>query len=89
MKPTEYQIAIALELVDFGPCRTSERPQDWIALANPLCAECGDGENVNHAAGRILAAAYRDALTYIEALEDVCDSGQLERAQSSLANKQI
>ena len=68
----------ALALVDFGPCRGAERPQDWINVAGPMCAHCERAEDVNIAAARIIAAEYRKALAVIEAIEeryiDGCDT---------------
>jgi hypothetical protein len=68
----------ALALVDFGPCRGAERPQDWINVAGPMCAHCEGVEDVNLAAARIIAAEYRKALAVIEAIEeryiDGCDT---------------
>ena len=68
----------ALALVDFGPCRGAERPQDWINVASPMCAHCEEAEDVNLAAARIIAAEYRKALAVIEAIEeryiDGCDT---------------
>lgn len=68
----------ALSLVDFGPCRGAERPQDWINVAGPMCAHCDGVEDVNLAAARIIAAEYRKALAVIEAIEeryiDGCDT---------------
>jgi hypothetical protein len=68
----------ALALVDFGPCRGAERPQDWINVAGPMCAHCDGVEDVNLAAARIIAAEYRKALAVIEAIEeryiDGCDT---------------
>jgi hypothetical protein len=68
----------ALALVDFGPCRGAERPQDWINVASPMCAHCDGVEDVNLAAARIIAAEYRKALAVIEAIEeryiDGCDT---------------
>ena len=60
----------ALALVDFGPCKGSERPQDWINVAGPMCAHCEGVEDVNLAAARIIAAEYRKALAVIEAIEE-------------------
>ena len=60
----------ALALVDFGPCRGAERPQDWINVASPMCAHCEGAEDVNLAAARIIAAEYRKALAVIEAIEE-------------------
>jgi hypothetical protein len=60
----------ALTLVDFGPCRGSERPQDWINVAGPMCAHCRVAEDVNLAAARIIAAEYRKALAVIESIEE-------------------
>jgi len=60
----------ALALVDFGPCRSAERPQDWINVAGPMCAHCEGAEDVNLAAARIIAAEYRKALAVIEAIEE-------------------
>jgi hypothetical protein len=59
----------ALALVDFGPCKTAARPQDWINVAGPMCAHCEGVEDVNLAAARIIAAEYRKALSVIEAIE--------------------
>jgi hypothetical protein len=68
----------ALSLVDFGPCRGAERPQDWINVAGLMCAYCEGVEDVNLAAARIIAAEYRKALAVIEAIEeryiDGCDT---------------
>lgn len=68
----------ALALVDFGPCRGAERPQDWINVAGPMCAHCEGVEDVNLAAARIIAAEYRKALAVIESIEeryiDGCDT---------------
>ena len=60
----------ALALVDFGPCRGAERPQDWIKVASPMCAHCEGAEDVNLAAARIIAAEYRKALAVIKAIEE-------------------
>jgi len=60
----------ALALVDFGPCRGAERPQDWINVASPMCAHCEGMEDLNLAAARIIAAEYRKALAVIEAIEE-------------------
>jgi len=50
----------ALALVDFGPCRGSAEPAKWMLFAGPMCAHCADLENVDQAAARILAAAYKE-----------------------------
>lgn len=60
----------ALALVDFGPCRGAERPQDWINVAGPMCDHCEGVEDVNLAAARIIAAEYRKALAVIESIEE-------------------
>ena len=56
----------ALALVDFGPCRGAERPQDWINVAGPMCAHCEGVEDVNLAAARIIAAEYRNVLKILK-----------------------
>ena len=56
----------ALALVDFGPCRGAERPQDWINVAGPMCAHCEGVEDVNLAAARIIAAEYRNMLKILK-----------------------
>ena len=56
----------ALALVDFGPCRGAERPQDWINVASPMCALCEGLEDVNLAAARIIAAEYRHVLEILK-----------------------
>ena len=56
----------ALALVDFGPCRGAERPQDWINAAGPMCAHCEGVEGVNLAAARIIAAEYRNVLKILK-----------------------
>jgi len=48
----------ALALVEFGPCRGSGHPADWLKVASPVCRYCADGEDVNLAAARII----RDSL---------------------------
>ena len=58
----EQKLKDALALVDFGPCRGAERPQDWLKVASPMCAHCIGIEDVNLAAARIIAAAYRKAI---------------------------
>jgi hypothetical protein len=61
---TDYSaLDAALALVDFGPCQGSERPQDWVNVAGPMCAYCEGLEDVNFAAARIIAAEYRKHLT--------------------------
>jgi hypothetical protein len=55
-------LADALALVDFGACRDSGRPAKWIEVAEPMCAHCKGSEDVNLAAARIIADAYRDTL---------------------------
>lgn len=72
------QLQAALALVKFGPAAHNPRPQDWIHLANAMLAYCSDGETVTYAAARILAE-------YVAALEEVCDSDQLARAQASIS----
>jgi hypothetical protein len=61
--PTKEQIEAALNcalaLVDFGACRDGD-PADWINVASPMCDHCIGSEDVNLAAARILAAAYRE-----------------------------
>ena len=68
----------ALALVDFGPCKTAARQQDWMTVASAMCAHCEGAEDVNLAAARIIAAEYRKALAVIEAIEeryiDGCDT---------------
>ena len=59
----------ALSLADFGPCRTADRPQDWINVASPMCAHCEGAEDVNLAAARIIAWEYRNALAMLERCE--------------------
>ena len=59
----------ALSLADFGPCRTADRPQDWINVASPMCAHCEGVEDVNLAAARIIAWEYRNALAMLERCE--------------------
>ena len=61
------ELDAALALVDFGPCRTAARPQDWIAAVTPIFAYSKDFEDVNLAAARIIAAEYRRVLDLIEA----------------------
>lgn len=56
----------ALALVDFGPCRGAERPQDWINVASPMCGLCEGREDVNLAAARIIAAEYRHVLEILK-----------------------
>ena len=56
----------ALALVDFGPCKTANRPQDWINVAGPMCAHCEGVEDVNLAAARIIAAEYRNVLKILK-----------------------
>ena len=56
----------ALALVDFGPCRGAERPQDWIHVAGPMCTHCEGMEDVNLAAARIIAAEYRNVLKILK-----------------------
>ena len=65
---SDKPLADALALVKFGPCKSAERPQDWVNVASPMCAHCLDCEDVNLAAARIITDAYqaiqseRDAL---------------------------
>jgi hypothetical protein len=56
----------ALALVDFGPCKTADRPQDWINVAGPMCKHCEGVEDVNLAAARIIADEYRKLLAESE-----------------------
>jgi len=56
----------ALALVDFGPCKTADRPQDWMMVASPMCAHCEGVEDVNLAAARIIAAEYRKSQAALE-----------------------
>jgi hypothetical protein len=66
----------ALALVDFGPCKTADRPQDWMNVASPMCAHCEGVEDVNLAAARIIAAEYRvaaDKVARLQALHDCMD----------------
>ena len=66
----------ALALVDFGPCKTADRPQDWVNVASPMCAHCEGVEDVNLAAARIIAAEYRaaaDKVARLQALYDCMD----------------
>lgn len=79
MESTETPLSAALALVAFGPARASDRPQDWVHVASPMCKYCREHEDVNLAAARIIA-------DYVTALESVCESEQLARAQSALAN---
>jgi len=67
---TLWGVDAALALVDFGPCRVAEHPQDWINVAGPMCAHCEGMEDLNLAAARIIAAEYRKALAVIEAIEE-------------------
>lgn len=59
----------SLNLVDFGPCKDSGRPQDWISVAGPMCKHCVGSEDVNLAAARIIAKAYRDSRAMLERCE--------------------
>lgn len=76
LNPTPLEDALAL--VDFGPCRSAERPQDWMIVASPMCAHCVGTENVDQAAARIIAEAYRKTLAVVESIEeryvDGCDT---------------
>jgi hypothetical protein len=56
----------ALALVEFGPCRDAARPQDWMAVASPMCQHCEGTEDVNFAAARIIAAEYRNVLEILK-----------------------
>jgi hypothetical protein len=67
-------LADALALVDFGPCKDAERPQDWINVAGPMCAHCDGTEDVNLAAARIIAAEYRKLHEWIELAAPVMES---------------
>ena len=69
--PTCSALESALALVDFGPCKTANRPQDWINVAGPMCAYCEGVEDVNLAAARIIAGEYRkaQAMTWIPVAE--------------------
>jgi len=60
----------ALALVNFGPRRGAEHPQDWINVAGPMCAHCEGAEDVNLAAARIIAAEYRKVMAVLEAIEE-------------------
>ena len=64
--PTCSALDAALALVDFGPCRSGARPQDWLDVAGPMCAHCEELEDVNLAAARIIATAYRNVLKIIK-----------------------
>jgi hypothetical protein len=57
------QLKDALALVDFGACRDSQSPQDWMNVAAPMCAYCVGTEDVNLAAARIIADAYRNEIS--------------------------
>jgi hypothetical protein len=59
-------LADALALVEFGPCRDAARPQDWMAVASPMCQHCEGTEDVNFAAARIIAAEYRNVLEILK-----------------------
>lgn len=59
----------ALALVDFGPCRAHPRPSQWFMVSSPMCAHCMGIENVDQAAGRILAEAYRETLAILASAE--------------------
>jgi len=76
-------VSESLALVDFGPCRLSARPAKWIEVAGPMCKHCEDGESVDHAAARILAAEYRRMKEALDAITNVRSSdfsdGAIER----------
>jgi hypothetical protein len=55
------EVSDALALVDFGTARTKE----WMDVAEPMCAHCAGTENVDQAAGRILAAEVRRLRDFI------------------------
>jgi hypothetical protein len=64
----------ALALVEFGPCRDAARPQDWMAVASPMCQHCEGTEDVNFAAARILAAEYKRLSAWIKDAAPVLES---------------
>jgi hypothetical protein len=64
----------ALALVEFGPCRDADRPQDWMAVASPMCQHCEGTEDVNFAAARILAAEYKKLAEWITDAAPVLES---------------
>lgn len=62
-------IHAALALVDFGPCKDADRPQDWIYVASAMCAHCEGTEDVNLAAARIITAEYREVVDMLRRCE--------------------
>jgi len=67
-------VAASLALVDFGPCKESGQPADWVKVASPMCEYCDDGENVDFAAARILAGEVRFLRAALEILQKIKDS---------------
>jgi hypothetical protein len=63
--PHGSALADALALVEFGPCRDAARPQDWMAVASPMCQHCEGTEDVNFAAARIIAAEYKRLVVWV------------------------
>jgi hypothetical protein len=63
--PHGSALADALALVEFGPCRDAARPQDWMAVASPMCQHCEGTEDVNFAAARIIAAEYKRLTVWV------------------------
>jgi len=57
--PCSAAVEQALALIDFGPCRSHPQPGEWFKVSAPMCAHCIGIENVDQAAGRIIAAEYR------------------------------
>lgn len=59
----------ALALVNFG----TEKTSDWLNVAGPMCAHCIGTENVDQAAGRILAAEIERLRAFARNIRDNFD----------------
>ncbi len=91
--PLVVPLRDALALVDFGPCRSHPAPSQWLMVSAPMCAHCVGIENVDQAAGRIIAAEYRRLEAVLEAIEEIyvdgCDTYEDWKAMGDLARAAI
>lgn len=81
----DQQLKDALALVDFGACRDGD-PADWTNVASPMCAHCIGLEDVNLAAARIIADAYRKQINCQAKYDHLVES--LPKSKRPFSDKQ-
>ncbi len=66
----KQELKDALAFIDFDPGDPNQSERwDWVPLAGAMIPHCREHESINHAAARIVTAAYRELLAKTETHE--------------------